>query len=283
MLRTKRTKAIDGLTKYASAILGVAGLVGFAALAHSSRMGSLFSEDCDQSGIDPTKPCSDGIHPPTYWNQERTVFQSYTWDFAGEVKHMQEIMKLEPGMTYCEMGAGNGLFFAQMAKKVMPGGKAYGTSPSPGEVAQFQKTAIDLGIPKDAVAGTLATNEPAFLGLPPNTCDRIYSRMVYHMIPAEPARAYQKQLGAALKKDGMLFFTDHDPDNDKWVRGEATVLPFEMQVVPMAVEIEEFKAAGFTLQRVIRNWPYFGDSKTYGEKSPDEMGYGLIWTYNDDN
>lgn len=281
MLRTKRVKPTDGLTKYAGAILGVAGLVGFVALARSSQVAA---EDCDPDGMDPTRPCSGAFGGPsfdkwTFWSQGHTVFQSYTWDFTGEIEAMQQIMQLEPGMTYCEMGAANGLFFAQMAKKVMPGGKAYGTAPALNEVAQFEKTAIEMGVPKDAITATLATNEPAFLGLPPNTCDRIYSRMVYHMIPPATAKQYLGQLGAALKKDGMLFFTDHDPDNDKWVRGEATVLDFKMKIVPMAVEIEEFKEAGFTLQRVVRNWPYFGDPKTYGEKSPDEKGYGLIWTY----
>jgi len=277
MLHTPRKRCNERNIIMTGGIICAVGLIGIFA---STSMRS--SETCD--GIDPTKPCQTVMGGPmfeawTYWTEDNQVFQSYTWDFTAEVEHMQSIMNLKPGMTYCEMGAANGLFFAQMAKKVMPGGKVYGTAPSELEVARFQQTAKDVGIPESAITGTLATNEPAYLGLPPDTCDVIYSRMVYHMIPEATAKAYLTQLAKALKKDGMLFFTDHDPDNDKWVRGEATVLPFKMKVVPMAVEIEEFKEAGFTLQRVIRNWPYFGDSAKYGDTSPDEYGYGLVWSH----
>ena len=118
----------------------------------------------------------------------------------------------------------------------------------------------------------------------PDTCDYIYARMVYHMIPVDTARAYVAQMAAALKQDQLhsrIFITDHDSNNGGHTRGTAELVlePYgPMAVVPLAVELNEFLAGGhLKLERVVREWPFFGDAARY-KGSADEMGFGHVWS-----
>jgi len=220
-------------------------------------------------------------------NGPKGVLAAYSMHYSGEVAAMLEVMPLKPGMTYCELGPGDGTFFKKMAMQVLPGGKAIAIAPAQMELDASTQAAIEEGVPADAIIQTLSTNEPPVSGLPEGGCDYIYSRMVYHMIPSATAAEYTKQIAKALKPNGCYFATDHDPSNEIYTRpgaalsvdaieGGEMMMPNGMAVVPMAVEINEYQAGGLVLERVIRDWPYFSSPK-FGAKY-DDNGYGLVFS-----
>jgi len=245
------------------------------------------AEKFDKHGaVEPKYLTRDGKMQLKYLFRADGVLNTYSMDFKNEIKHMLDIMPLKPGMTYCEMGPGDGTFFAMMAKEVMPGGKAVMVAPVQAELDLSREAALASCIPKDTIVQVLSTNDPAALGIEAGTCDYFYSRMVYHMIPADTAKAYTSQIAKALKSDGVYFATDHDPDNGIYTRPDAAlmpgidgvekIMPKGMPVVPIAVEIAEYTAGGLKLERIIRSWPYFADPK-YGVKF-DDMGFGLVFS-----
>ena len=202
------------------------------------------------------------------------VAYSSSADFDTEVGKIKSILKLRPGMTYCELGAANGIFFAEMAKAVMPGGRIMGTALVGNETKSFTNRALDSGISKDSVVGVISTNNPPLLGLPQHTCDAVLARRIYHGLPLETALAYLPQLGAAVKPGGTILIVELEPDNGIYTRPGATVFTYgdgRHAVVPAAVQIEEFKSAGFKLERVFLDWPHFDDP-------PDLKGTGLVYS-----
>lgn len=190
------------------------------------------------------------------------VFQSHSYDFGAEISNVTALLKLRPGLSYCEMGAGNGLFAAALGKAVMPGGAIYATSPH-----QAELDAVKSAVSNASLQATVFQANDTSMGLPAASCDVIFSRMTYHMIKQEPAvSVYLPQLRAALKAKGRILILDHDPDNGATARDSAKLK--SMKVVPMIQEIREFTSAGFALVKVIDSWPFFGK---------DKHGFGLLW------
>lgn len=190
------------------------------------------------------------------------AFQSYSHDLGAELDNLTALLRLKPGLSYCEMGAGNGLFSAALGKAVMPGGAIYATSPHQAELDAVKSAVTQVGLQ----ANVFQANDTS-MGLPPASCDVIFSRMTYHMVKPGPAvLVYLPQLRAALKSRGRILILDHDADNGATTRDGAKLK--DMKVVPMLQEIREFTSAGFALVKVIDSWPFFGK---------DEHGFGLLW------
>lgn len=179
-------------------------------------------------------------------------------------------MRLAPGMTICEMGAADGTLMAHIGKHVMPGGKLIATAPKRAELAATSRAVKAAGLP--GVRTYLATNTEWAPGLPPQTCDAIYSRMVIHMIDIHVVRRYIPQLAAALRPGGRVFMTDHNPIDGghdgpsrpmEWKFG---VWPM-MYVLPQNTEVREMTAGGHL--RVVEgpfDYHYFMG------------GYGVVYT-----
>ena len=102
------------------------------------------------------------------------------------------------------------------------------------------------------------------MGLPPDRCDAIMARMVYHMIDVAVARdVYLPQISRALRRNGRLLITDHGP-TDACVTTRKGAALGGMPVVPLLQEVREFTAAGLALVQTM-DWPYM------------ENGFGLLW------
>merc|ERR1740130_1321050 len=100
-----------------------------------------------------------------------------------------------------------------------------------------------------AAEGVLAN--PFKMGLPPDRCDAIMARMVYHMIDAPVARdVYLPQIARALRRNGRLLITDHGPSDNCVTTRKGAALG-GMAVVPLLQEIREFTAAGLAL---VQRW-----------------------------
>jgi len=183
-----------------------------------------------------------------------------------EVAKLATLLQLRPGMTYCEMGAGDGKFMVPLGKSVMPGGRAIVTEVDHTSVAFLQEAARSAGFDASAV---LATDVK--MGLPVGSCDVIMSRMVYHMIPeAVAVPNYLHQLKQALRPGGKILIVDHDPDNcAATTRANASLDMgmMKMKVVPRLQEIREFTSVGLALVQMLE-WPWLGKM---------EHGYALMW------
>ena len=240
----------------------------------------------------------------TLWSEVRMQVQ-YLWtgvavmasaDIEAEAAAYASALRLRPGMTVCEMGAADGALLARVGKRVMPGGTLIATAPSKAELAATSAAAAAAGLGK--VQTFLATPTKWALGLPPRSCDAIYSRMVIHMVRATTIKVYIPQWAAALRPGGRMFMTDHEPydgghpggstrwfdwagalargiwlrDQPGWVDRRCRpvghqlgVLP-GMYVLPSETEVAEIVAGGFELLEGPHDHPYFGN------------GYGAVYT-----
>eukprot|EP00746_Dinoflagellata_sp_MGD_P041137 gnl/MRDRNA2_/MRDRNA2_199409_c0_seq1.p1 gnl/MRDRNA2_/MRDRNA2_199409_c0~~gnl/MRDRNA2_/MRDRNA2_199409_c0_seq1.p1 ORF type:complete len:302 (-),score=49.96 gnl/MRDRNA2_/MRDRNA2_199409_c0_seq1:231-1136(-) len=194
------------------------------------------------------------------------VFLSNSSDFDKEISEIINILQLNPGMTYCEMGGGNGKFMVPLGKAVMPGGKVLVTEVVENSLPVMETAARNEGFDISAI---LANN--TWMGLPPNACDVIMSRMVYHMINETVAvKTYLAQLWRALKPGGHMLILDHDPDTGATTRVNASLkgkMDHRMHVVPRLQEIREFTAAGFFLKKMFE-WDHWF-----------HYGFGLLWIH----
>eukprot|EP00928_Gymnodinium_smaydae_P053863 TRINITY_DN37765_c0_g1_i1.p1 TRINITY_DN37765_c0_g1~~TRINITY_DN37765_c0_g1_i1.p1 ORF type:complete len:309 (-),score=30.74 TRINITY_DN37765_c0_g1_i1:287-1213(-) len=205
------------------------------------------------------------------WDKQVGVFISNSTDFDDELRQMQALLQVKPGMTYCEMGAANGKFMVLLGANAMPGGKVIATDAASGSIPVLEKAAREAGLRASVVLATdLGT------GFPAGACDVIMSRMVYHMIKEDVAvKIYLPQLKQALKPDGKMLILDHDPNDGATTRANASLIMHHgsmvhsMNVVPRLQEIREFTSAGFALVDMLE-WPWFGST---------QQGFALLWVH----
>ena len=201
-----------------------------------------------------------------YWTG---VFATESSDLASEADSYAMHMQLRPGMTICEMGSADGTLMALVGRHVMPGGKLIATAPNRAELAATSAAVAAAGLGK--VQTHKATSSDWAPGLPPHTCDAIYSRMVIHMVSESTIHTYIPQWAAALKPGGRMFMTDHNPLDGgttgpkrpiDWKFG---IIPL-MWVLPQETEVAQILEGGFQLQDGPFEHPYFagGYGAVYG-------------------
>jgi len=196
----------------------------------------------------------------------KAVSISMSTNFTDELIKIGTLLQVKPGMTYCEMGAGDGKFMVALGNLVMPGGKVMATEADDVSVVVLQGAAWLGGIDVSVIEAT-----DAKMGLPAGSCDVIMSRMVYHMIPeAVAVPNYLHQLKQALRPGGKILIVDHDPDNCAATTRANVSLDMgmmKMKVVPRLQEIREFTSVGLALVQMLE-WPWLGKM---------EHGYALMW------
>jgi ubiquinone/menaquinone biosynthesis C-methylase UbiE len=154
-----------------------------------------------------------------------------------------DVLKLTPGSTVADVGAGSGYMTAKMARRVGPTGKVYGVDIQPEmitflrqRISQERLTNIEpiLGLPDDP-------------RLPPSSVDLILMVDVYHECQ-EPQRMLRK-MREALKPGGRLVLLEY--------RKEDPSIPIrpehKMSVAEAKLELE---AEGFTLSDVNESLPW---------------------------
>ncbi|MGD9921244.1 MAG: methyltransferase [Pseudorhodoplanes sp.] len=125
-------------------------------------------------------------------------------DAAKETEQVFALMKLKPGMSVADIGAGSGYYVMRLSKLLGPGGKVFATDITPNYLS-----ALNARILKAKLANVvIARGEPHDPRLPPNSIDAALLIHMYHEI-AQPF-AFLHNLGAAMKPGGLVGILDPD-------------------------------------------------------------------------
>ena len=153
-----------------------------------------------------------------------------------------DALKLKPGMTVGDIGAGVGFMSLRMAKLVAPSGKVYANDIQPEMLDRLRQNAAREKITNvETVLG-----EPADPKLPAGKMDLVLLVDVYHEF-SRPQQMLRK-IRETLKPDGRLVLLEYRCEDPK-----VPILPeHKMTVAQVKTELE---AEGFTLSEVVETLP----------------------------
>jgi len=122
-----------------------------------------------------------------------------------EVRRLVSLLRLEPGMTLADVGAGLGAWSLRFAEWTGRSGHVYAT-----DIAEEQLTALRAVVARKGLTNvTILAGATASTNLPVGCCDAILLRNVFHYL-TEPA-AMIRSLAASLKPGGRLAIVDFPP------------------------------------------------------------------------
>jgi SAM-dependent methyltransferase len=152
------------------------------------------------------------------------------------------LTQLEPGQVVVDIGAGAGLMSLELARRLGPEGQVLATDIAPDLVGEIRAQAAYEGLQN--VSPILS--DQRFTGLPPDCCDAILLRFVYHEFTGP--EVMNAEMLRALKPGGLVAVIDDRAEGDSLVngRGNHTIQP--------EVLIEEMVASGFELLKREDNW-----------------------------
>jgi len=145
-----------------------------------------------------------------------------------------------------DMGAGGGELTLAAAKRVGTSGRVYTTELDAKKLTHLEELAGKENNITALQAGEAQTN------LPPECCDSIFMRLVYHHL-TKPAEI-DASLFQSLKPGGRLAMIDEEPGpGTKRVEG----VPENRggHGVPEKIMIEELTSAGFEKVKSFEDWP----------------------------
>jgi len=164
-----------------------------------------------------------------------------------DVPQLVDVLQLKPGMTVADIGAGFGAMTVVLGKWIGDG-HVFAT-----DIAARQLEVIREYVAKEGLKNvTVLEGAAAATNLPAGCCDAIFMRDVYHHVTA--VDAFNKSVLASLKPGGRLAILDFVPQ-------PGSKLPAGVPEnrgghgIPIAVVVDEFKAAGFTHVRTYDKWP----------------------------
>jgi ubiquinone/menaquinone biosynthesis C-methylase UbiE len=167
---------------------------------------------------------------------------------GSEMPRLRQVLALKAGMVVADVGAGKGELTLAVAREVGTKGHVFSTEIDPARLRQLRETVRGAGL--DNV--TVVEAQSSETGLPPNCCDAIVLRRVYHhLIPPVRLNASLRQ---SLRPGGVLVIIDFPPPFS-WMRGSLGV--------PAQAVIDEVKEAGFELVQLISDWPGRGPLRSY--------------------
>jgi ubiquinone/menaquinone biosynthesis C-methylase UbiE len=165
-----------------------------------------------------------------------------------EMPRLRQVLALEAGTVVADVGAGKGGLTFALASEVGSKGRVFSTDIDPDRVRALREAvaAARLG------NVTVVEGSVGETGLPPNCCDAIVLRRVYHHL-TDPS-AINASLLRSLRPGGVLAVIDFPP-------------PFFLSRgsfgVPARAVISEVTSKGFELVRAIDDWPGRGPLETY--------------------
>jgi ubiquinone/menaquinone biosynthesis C-methylase UbiE len=161
-----------------------------------------------------------------------------------EMPRLRQVLALQQGMVVADVGAGKGQLTLALAKEVGSSGRVFSTEIDPERLARLRAN-VGHNV-------TVVEARASETGLPPGCCDAIVLRRVYHHL-TDPA-SVNASLRQSLRPGGVLVIIDMPPPFS-WLRGSLGV--------PAQAVVEEVKAGGFELVRLIEDWPGRGPLGSY--------------------
>lgn len=165
-----------------------------------------------------------------------------------EMPRLRQVLALGTGKVVADVGAGKGELTFALARDVGPNGRVFSTEIDP-ERLRGLREAVVAAKPGNVTVVEASVSET---GLPPNCCDAIVLRRVYHHV-TDPARISASLL-RSLRPGGVLAVIDFPPPLF-FGRGSFGV--------PAKSVIGEVTSGGFELVRLIDDWPGRGPLASY--------------------
>lgn len=123
---------------------------------------------------------------------------------AMKIDEVVAAVKLRPGQTVADIGAGSGLFDGPLGKAVGPTGRVYAVEVDAGFFPEIRKRAAAAGVTNvETVLGKFT--DPA---LPVKSIDLAFFHDVLHHV--EQRAAYLKTLGGYLAPSGRIVVIDYE-------------------------------------------------------------------------
>lgn len=165
---------------------------------------------------------------------------------AAELDRIIELLHLQPGATIADVGAGDGDWTVQLARRVGEQGHVWAT-----EVEQSEVETIEARV-RDASLGnvTVVLGDQGDTGLPAACCDAILLRMVYHHF-VQPS-LMRSSLRRALRPGGLIAVIDISPQ--AYWRHLPDVPDRGGHGIPMQDLVDEMTSAGFRVVSRHENW-----------------------------
>ena len=169
-------------------------------------------------------------------------------DAADEIKRLAALMEWKPGTIAADIGAGDGRYTFAAVEHVGAAGRVYAT-----EIDTKKLEELRAEVAKRKLQNVVVVeSKEADTSLPTACCDAIFLRRVYHHL-TKPAE-FNANLVRSLKPGGRLAIIDFPP--------RAGLDPVEGvpsnrggHGIPQKILIEELKAAGLQVEKVVNDWP----------------------------
>lgn len=163
---------------------------------------------------------------------------------GAEMPRLRQVLALEAGKVVADVGAGKGELTLALAREVGSNGRVFSTEIDAARLERLRATK-----PGNVTVIEAGSHET---GLPPNCCDAIVLRRVYHHL-TDPA-SINASLLQALRPGGVLAVIDFPPPFF-WGRGSLGV--------PAKTLVAEVAASGFEPLELIDDWPGRGPLQSY--------------------
>ena len=167
---------------------------------------------------------------------------------GSEMPRVKEVLRLDAGTVVADVGAGKGELTFALARAVGSAGRVFSTEIDAGRLRALRESVLAAKLGNVTVVEAQAGDS----GLPPNCCDAIVLRRVYHHL-VDPA-GFNASLLRALRPGGVLAVIDFPPPFFLG-RGEFGV--------PAEAVIGEVVGSGFQLVRLMEDWPGRGPLGAY--------------------
>jgi ubiquinone/menaquinone biosynthesis C-methylase UbiE len=167
---------------------------------------------------------------------------------GAEMPRLRQALALEAGKVVADVGAGKGELTVALAREVRSNGRVFSTEIDATRLKQLREFIAEFRL--DNVTVVEAHSHET--GLPPNCCDAIVLRRVYHHL-SDPA-SINASLLRALRPGGVLAVIDFPPPFF-WGRGSLGV--------PAKAVVSEVAGSGFEPLRLIDDWPGRGPLGSY--------------------
>ena len=165
-----------------------------------------------------------------------------------EMPRLREVLALEAGKVVADVGAGKGELTLALARQVGSNGRVFSTELDAERLLRLRETVAGAGLGNVTVVEASSGET----GLPPNCCDAIVLRRVYHHL-TDPS-GINASLLRALRPGGVLAIIDFPP-------------PFFLGRgqfgVPAKLVVGEVTGSGFEQVRLIDDWPGRGPLQSY--------------------